>query len=411
MTAPSGPAPTGGARFIPLSSLVQGTAPSMPNQPTQQSPGFPYFRAAGQAGGFGSLAANAFGYPDLGNAFGALGGGAGLIGGIQGGSPFSAAGGGIKLGSSLANAAGYPQVGGALGGLAGPLNIGSGIYNLTQGDISGVPSIMSGVGGLASLGGGLLGAANVAGLSGAGAAALAGGGAAGAAAAMGPMAAGLASFGAALGPLGAIAALGPLGHSLFKKGGIFSTAKNLPTAQEDSFRAGMQGVAQLGSALNGPGGSNLDGLTAILNTSFAPHGEVQIGSTMERYGWGGDWDDPAPPVWGQTLAAFRDPAQVNAGIPWAEDFIRNLWINGPGQTGDVPRNYPMTFGLQARMANALPNIPTYAGIKAAVAPGGDLYEKEVARVQREAEKYAAEQAEAARWQDVVASQYGPVSAP
>ncbi|MBI3938173.1 MAG: hypothetical protein HY323_14440 [Betaproteobacteria bacterium] len=296
----------------------------------------------------------------------ALGGAGSLASGVLGGNPFGAAGGAARLGSSLARLGGFPQAGQALGALGGPISMGSGLYNLARGDVSGIPSLVSGAGSLASTIGGGLGASSAGALPGAGLAALAEGGAAGAGSAMGPAAAGLAGVGAGLSAVGGVAALGPVFHSLFRKGDIFSTAKNLPTAQFYSFGAGRAGDTALGNAISGA--KDLPSLTRILQSQFAPHGEVQLGS--QGFGWGGDADDPASASWGQALAALRDPAQVQAGLPWADSFIRNLWAQGPGQTGDVPFNPQRTVDLQQKMADALPDAAPYAAVKRDLGTGG-----------------------------------------
>jgi len=264
--------------------------------------------------------------------------------------------------SSLASQ--YPNISMGLG----VIGLGIGAYNLSQDNVSGIPSIVSGAGALVSGIGATIGSAAVGGLSGAGAAALAGGGAAGATAATGGVAAGMAAAGAGLSVVGGVAALGPVFHSLFGRGGIFSTAKNLPTAQFYSFAAGRQGIANLGNAIGGA--SSLDALTNVLNTSFAPHGEVQMGSVMDKFGWAGDWDDPASPKWLQALADLRDPTKVLSGLPWVDEFVRGLWVQGPGQTGDVPFNPKLTVELQTKITNALPDHPSYASLKQDLGTGG-----------------------------------------
>ena len=137
-----------------------------------------------------------------------------------------------------------------------------------------------------------------------------------------------------------------------------------------------------------PEQTDLSGLTALLNTQFAPHGEVQMGSS-EDFGWAGDYDDPASANWLRALGALRDPNIVGGGegADWVDPFVRNLWIKS-GQTGaaDAP-NQEAIFKLQSQFANTLPNLANYQGLKASVGQGGDLWQKEQARL-----------AEAQRWQ-------------
>ena len=122
------------------------------------------------------------------------------------------------------------------------------------------------------------------------------------------------------------------------------------------------------------------GLIALLNTEFAPHGELQIGST--GFGWAGDYNDPRSETWGQALGALYDPATVagGQGLPWAEAFIRGLWVkSGPtGTVDDVDEE--AIWKLQYKIATTLPNLPAYAGIKTAVSPGGDLWAAEQVRL-------------------------------
>jgi len=121
-------------------------------------------------------------------------------------------------------------------------------------------------------------------------------------------------------------------------------------------------------------------VTAIANAPWAPHGELQVGSTMNVFGWAGDWDDPPSPEWLRALTLLRTPALVGLGLSWVPDFVRGLWVQGPGQTGAVPYNPDTSYLLQQRFAAALPAVPAYAEIRAAYLPGGAQYEAEQARL-------------------------------
>ena len=278
-----------------------------------------------------------------------------------------------------------------LGLIAGPLGVGMGAMNLSQGDVSGIPQIVAGVG------------ATLTGLASTGAAA-------GLGASAGTVA-GMAAVGAGLSLVGGIAALGPVFHSVFRKGGIFSTAKNLPTAQYDSFMAGSAGAARLAGNLNNA--ASLADMAGVLGAQYAPNGEVQIGSDIPGVGriWGGDADDPASPEWGQALSLLRNEAFINSGDPRVSQFIEGLWIQGPGQTGDVPYNGALTFQAQSTLARALPDIPAYADIKAAVKKGGRLYQRELDRLQTEAAWNQQNAGLTARTQEAVNASYTPAGAP
>ena len=342
---------------------TQPTQPTVPNlsdyaRPSAENRGISPAQIAGMAstvGGWGSRLLDA---GMAGDAFGALGGAASLMSGLQGGNPFSAAGGAARMGSSLLNLTDYAPYANALSLAGGPLSMGSGLYNLSQGDVSGIPSIVSGAGALTSglaTGGMFSGGAAGANL-----------GAAGIGAVDLGMAPALAGLGAGLSTVGGIAALGPVFHSLFRRGGIFSTAKWQNPSPGRSFAAGRAGDTALGGAIGTA--SSISDLTDVLNTQFAPHGEVQLGSS--GFGWGGDWDDPASPEWQEKLQALRDPAQVNAGLPWVGDFVRNLWAQGPGMTGNVPFNPQRTYDLQQKLVDALPDIEAYQALKADLGTGG-----------------------------------------
>lgn len=170
--------------------------------------------------------------------------------------------------------------------------------------------------------------------------------------------------------------------------GVFERwGQHTPTAGEISTRAGNFGINAFHNLLREQ--TDLKGLVELMNTPFGPHGEVLIGSALPFGGQGWEPDKigegqpavPAGPLWMQALGALYTPELVNAGqgMPWVEQFVRGLDITY-GQTGaaTVP-DKEAVWKLQSQLAMALPNLPAYAGIKAAVAPGGDLWQAEQTR--------------------------------
>lgn len=327
--------------------------------------------------------------PTLGNSLGTLAGLAGLYGGIKNENPVGIAGGAIGTAGNVANMLGYTNAGGMIGGLGGPLSLYSGIQNEDPFGVAsglyGTAQLASGVSGylggptissLAGLGGAGAGAGTGAGASAAGAGAGAAAGAAGAEAG----GATAASLGGALGGMAAgapmaVAALAPVFHMLFARGGPLATDR-IPTSSELSQQAGTRGLEYLGNATQQP--LDISQLTQLLNTQFAPHGEVQLGSSPE-FGWAGDYDDPASPNWLGALSALRNPDMVGAGLPWVDPFVRNLWVK-QGQTGATQTSPNESYLLQSQLARALPMLPSYMPLKASYAPGGDVYQANQPRI-------------------------------
>jgi len=334
--------------------------------------------------------------PTAGNTLGLASGALGLAGGIQNQNPYGIAGGSLGTAASLANMLGYTGTAGAIGGLGGPLSLAAGAqsgdpqslisgtiqtYNTLAtlfpetfpsissllGDalISVAPTVAAELGIVPSAGAalGTLGAdaGIVAGATGGGVGAGTGAAVAGAAPAIGA--------GVGLGAVGLVAALGPIFNMLFKRGGPLATDRE-PTSGELYQDIGARGVGALERLA--PQQTNLDQLTRLLNTSFAPHGEVQMGSAPE-FGWAGDYDDPASANWLSALGALRNPDLVNSGMPWVDPFVRGLWVKS-GQTGivDTPSR-GATYDLQRNLTAALPDLPAYAALKQSWAPGGDLF--------------------------------------
>lgn len=296
--------------------------------------------------------------------------------------------GGLRLGAqylpeSLSQYA--PMVGtagGALGALTGLAGAGLGfaqgdIRSGIQGTISGLSglaalapagatiggvSIASGAGGLAGtgLGAGLLGGAAAGGAAGG---AAAGGAAAGSAAAGAGAAAG-ASIAGALGAIGIAFAVGyavenivnaALGEGAYGKTPLpfgrnkdasqrFSSADNL--ASQKSKFAGMQ----LGNQLQGKIESaplDKDWFLGLMSSaqSLAPNGEVQM---ENKYGFGGDWDDPQSPEYGAAIqrAIAGDPDTLR-------DIIGTTNIK-TGETGVVGLNPDLTETFRTKMLYSLP---------------------------------------------------------
>ena len=316
-----------------------------------------------------------------------------------------------------ADSAGVPvetvsSVFGALGLVAGGVSVGTGIVSLTQGDMTAVPQVIGGIGsvlsGLANLGAfGALPAGSV-GL--AGGLGILAGSATAAGAFAGGTAVGIAGLGTGLSIMGGWMSLGMIPQLLE---GLFPgllTNRTPPTPSTRSFWAGNAGINQLKQQIQTAG--SLDNLATVLGTTFAPNGEVQIGSDMSMGRiWAGDQDDPASLEWAQAVSLLRNPEFIASGDPRVSEFIRGLWIQGPGQTGDVPANPELTYMLQSQIARALPDIPAYKEIKGAVAPGGDLYQREMTRLQAEAARLRAERQAAERERAAIAASYTPAGAP
>ena len=340
--------------------------------------------------------------PTVGNSLGALNALLGLYSGIQNENPIGMAGGAIGTASNLANMAGFSGAGGAIGALGGPLSLYAGIQNEDpMGIASGALGTYNSLAGMAfpqySLGtlasealsalapeaAASLGLGGGATLGGAGATAGSMGGAVGASGAMGgATGAGTAagSLGASLGA-GVVAApiiVGMITDMLYKSGILFPGDKS--TTQTDiSEYIGDFAEARRDDTIGQR--DTLPGLAALLGQQFSPHGEVQMGSAPE-FGWQGDHDDPMSANWRTALQLLSNPDYINAGegAAWVDPFVRGLWSQS-GNTGNVTEdNASAVWQMQEKLASALPDLPAYQALRAAVAPGGDMYNTEAQRI-------------------------------
>ena len=159
-------------------------------------------------------------------------------------------------------------------------------------------------------------------------------------------------------------------------GGLFGggSKPKRPSASARSFAAGSATSSAFQGALNQA--NSLPTIAQVLQIQ-APHGEFQTGSgwNAERgnwakgidFGWAGDWDDPASPQWTTAIARLSDPTTVQTDPEFVTKFIEGLWIQGPGQTGAVPYNDALTKQTQDQMMAALPNLPVYQEFKKYIA--------------------------------------------
>jgi len=318
-----------------------------------------------QAGQFTPTVGGSFGL--AGSALGAIGGGLGLYQGIQNEDPAQIALGAYNLGTGVYGTLStlYPTVFTPLSTVA------------ADALVSVAPTLAAGLG--------------ITGTAGAAAASATAASAAAASGAMGGATGAGVGTGAAVGTLGATLGVGALAiplvvlaaiqlwQALDPNNPIFGIPK---TKTEISQIVANTGINNLNTAIQGQ--QDLSGLVALLNTQFAPHGEVQMGSSA-AFGWAGDYDDPASQHWMQALGALYNPNIVGAGqgMPWVDAFIRGLWVRY-GSTGAADTvDAEAIWKLQSKLAMALPNLPAYASIKAAVMPGGDLWIAEQARLTKE----------------------------